>query len=84
MRTSQEVGLAVREARLGLGWTQAQLAERSGVGRDWLVRLEQGHPRLELAKVLDTFTALGLTVTIEATPPPNAESDPFASILEGL
>lgn len=84
MRTSQDVGLAVREARLKRRWTQAQLAERAGVGRDWLVRLEQGHPRLELAKVLDTFTALGLTLTIQATPQHGAESDPFASILEGL
>ena len=83
MRTSQEVGLAVRGARLKQGWTQAQLAEHAGVGRDWLVRLEQGHPRLELAKVLDTFTALGLTLSIEATPRRDAGSDPFASVLEG-
>lgn len=83
MRTSQDVGLAVREARLNHGWTQAQLAERAGVGRDWLVRLEQGHPRLELAKVLDTFTALGLSLSVEATPLHGAESDPFASVLEG-
>lgn len=40
------------------GWTQAELAQRSGVSRDLVNRLEGGSPRVELAKVLDVLSAL--------------------------
>jgi transcriptional regulator with XRE-family HTH domain len=43
--------------------TQAELARRAGVSREWLVRLERGHPRLEMQLVLDTLAAVGLTLT---------------------
>jgi HTH-type transcriptional regulator/antitoxin HipB len=84
LRTTQDVATAVRQARKERGLTQAQLAQRAGVGRDWLVRLEKGHPRLELAKVLDTFTALGLSLSVEAMPTQEPESDPFASVFKAL
>lgn len=84
LRTTQDVATAVRQARKERGLTQAQLAQLAGVGRDWLVRLEQGNPRLELAKVLDTFMALGLALSVEAAPATDAEPDPFASVFEEL
>lgn len=84
LRTTQDVATAVRQARKQRGLTQAQLAQRAGVGRDWLVRLEKGNPRLELSKVLDTFAALGLALSIEPTPTQEAQSDPFASVFKAL
>ena len=60
IRTTRDLGAAVRDARSKLHLTQSQLAQRAGVSRDWVVRLEQGHPRLELRLVLDTVAAVGL------------------------
>jgi HTH-type transcriptional regulator / antitoxin HipB len=84
LKTTQDVATAVRQARKERGLTQAQLAQRAGVGRDWLVRLEKGNPRLELSKVLDTFTALGLSLSVEAMPTHESEPDPFASVTKAL
>ncbi len=60
MRNAADVGAAIRAARRAQGLTQAQLAERAGVGRQWLVALEGGHDRAELAKVMAVLEALGL------------------------
>lgn len=40
--------------------SEAGLAERVGVGRERVVRLEQGHPRLEAQLVLDALDASGV------------------------
>ncbi|MGC4940085.1 helix-turn-helix transcriptional regulator [Kribbella sp. DT2] len=63
VHTVRDLGSAVREARAKRGLTQVDLARRAGVSREWLVRLEQGHPRLEAQLVLDTLEAVGLSVT---------------------
>ncbi|MEZ5086799.1 MAG: type II toxin-antitoxin system Y4mF family antitoxin [Tessaracoccus sp.] len=84
MKTVQDVATAVRMARKERGLTQAQVAERAGVGRDWVVRLEQGNPRLELAKVLDVLHVLGLEVTFGEVSESEAEQDPFEAVLRGL
>ncbi|WP_328524124.1 helix-turn-helix domain-containing protein [Kribbella sp. NBC_00359] len=60
IHTTRDLGAAVRDARTKRHLTQSQLAQHAGVSRDWLVRLEQGHPRLELRLVLDTVAAVGL------------------------
>ncbi|HMR49467.1 MAG TPA: type II toxin-antitoxin system Y4mF family antitoxin [Arachnia sp.] len=82
MRTVQDVATAVRLARKERGLTQAQVAERAGVGRDWVVRLEQGNPRLELSKVLDVVHVLGLEITLSDAPEP--DEDPFAAVFQTL
>ena len=84
LRTTQDVAIAVRTARNQQGLTQAQLAQRAGVGRDWLIRLEQGNPRLELSKVLDTFAALSLSLAVSEIPSPAPDSDPFAQVFGEL
>ena len=55
---------SIRQARKKLGWTQAKLAERSGVSRDWIIGLEKGKPSLELGLVLRTLKALDLRLSI--------------------
>ena len=84
LRTTQDVAIAVRTARKQQGLTQAQLAQRAGVGRDWLIRLEKGNPRLELSKVFDTFAALGLALTVVEVTAPTPDSDPFAAVFGEL
>lgn len=63
IRTTADLGALVRERRVATGTTQADLARRAGVGRGFLVRLEQGHPGLEIGRVLAVLEALDLTIT---------------------
>jgi transcriptional regulator with XRE-family HTH domain len=60
-----EVSAAVRSLRNERGWTQAELASRAQVSRDLVNRLERGSSRVELAKVLDVFSALGQLPVLE-------------------
>lgn len=83
LRTVQDVAMVVRQARKARGFTQAELARRVGVGRDWVVRLEQGNPRLELSKVLDTFAVLALSLSVSAAVDGDPD-DPFSQVFENL
>jgi HTH-type transcriptional regulator/antitoxin HipB len=64
LRTVDAVARAVREERDAHGLTQAQLAEKAGVGRRFIVDLEAGHQRAELAKVLDVLDALDIHAAV--------------------
>ncbi len=78
--TVGDLGAAVRSARRAARLSQAALAERAGVSRQWLSRLETGsNPGAELRKVLDVLAALGLAVTLGASPRLD-EDDPFAAL----
>lgn len=55
-----ELALAVRGARKQQQLTQAQLAVKAQVSRTFVVELEKGHPRAELAKVFNVIAALDL------------------------
>jgi len=73
IKTMGDLGVLVRSARTARGMTQADLAAQLKVGRDWVVRLEKGHPRLEAQRVLDALRVLG--VSLEATAPEAQSSD---------
>lgn len=64
LRTVEAVAEAVREARGELGLTQAQLATKAGVGRRFIVDLEAGHDRAELAKVLTVLEAVNIHASV--------------------
>ncbi len=70
-KTVRELGAFVRAQRRDQGLTQAELARQLGVSRDWVVRLEQGHPRLEAQRVLDALVILDVTLDLTATGKPN-------------
>lgn len=65
IRTMGDLGALVRKARTARGMTQADLAARLHMSRDWVVRLEKGHPRLEAQRVLDALRLVG--VNLDAT-----------------
>ncbi|WP_374999848.1 helix-turn-helix domain-containing protein [Aeromicrobium sp. CTD01-1L150] len=67
--TSADLGALVKEHRIEQGLTQAALAERAGVGRKLLVRLEQGRPSLEVGRVLSVLEALGVSLTADRASP---------------
>ncbi len=85
LATVRDLGAAVRAARQQAGLSQQALADRAGVPRQWVSRLETGsNPGAELRKVLDVLAALGLTVTLGPSPEPSSlDVDPFADMFGG-
>lgn len=64
IRTPLDIGLAIRERRRKFKLSQAELARKVGVGRQWIVAIEHGKSRAELGLVLRTLSALDLPLTI--------------------
>ena len=76
LRTVRDLGAAVRRARRETGLSQQALADRAGVSRQWLSRVEAGKgPSAEMGKVLDVLAALGLSVDLVTTPVVEATDD---------
>ncbi len=74
-RTTRELAAVVRHRRKTLGLTQAELAQSVGVTRTWLIDMEKGKSKVELALVLRTLAALGLVADIVAAPAMHGEVD---------
>ncbi len=60
VRTPADLGAIIRDTRKQLKLDQAALAKRIGVGRQWIIQIEHGHPRAELALVLRALDALNI------------------------
>lgn len=75
IRTPRELGLAIRRARTDRGWTQAELADRAHVGRQWLSELEGGKRTAELGRVFSVIEALQLAVTLTSAPAGHGKVD---------
>lgn len=60
IRSATDVGNVVRAARQRRRMTQHDLALAAGVSRRWIVALEAGKPRAELALVLTVLDALAV------------------------
>lgn len=71
--TAEEIGTAVRRARLAQGLRQDQLAAAAGVGLRFLIELERGKPTVRLDKVLAVLNALGCR--LELRPPSSPGRD---------
>ena len=64
IRTVDDIARAVRDRRKQLGLSQLELAERTGVSRQWLVDLERGKRTAEVWLVLRTLTAVELQIDL--------------------
>jgi transcriptional regulator with XRE-family HTH domain len=62
--TPRELGLRVRDRRLELGWSQAELARRVGMTRQWVIAFEKGSAGAALGTVLRTLSELGLVLDV--------------------
>jgi len=62
-RNARDAGAAIRARRVQRGLTQGRLAELADVGRQWLVGVERGHNRAEVAKIMAVVSALGMNLT---------------------
>ena len=81
LTTVRDLGAAVRDARRQAGLSQQAVADRAGVPRQWVSRLETGsNPGAELRKVLDLLAALELMVVL--APVPHSSKDLFDDLFE--
>jgi y4mF family transcriptional regulator len=60
IRTPTDLGAVIRDRRKQLGLGQADLASRIGVSRQWIIGVERGRARAELALVLRALDELGI------------------------
>jgi HTH-type transcriptional regulator / antitoxin HipB len=65
IRTPRELGAVLRDERRRLGLSQVDLSVKADVSRKWIVQMENGKARAELALVLRTIGVLGLVLTVE-------------------
>jgi DNA-binding XRE family transcriptional regulator len=68
IRSSQDLGRTLGDVRKLRDLTQQQLAEMTGMRRDYLSQLESSSDTLELRRLVLAFRRLGadITVTVEA------------------
>ena len=59
-----KLGSTIRDARRALSLAQSKLAERAGVSRSWLPKLESSHRGAEFEQILRVVSALGLSLNI--------------------
>jgi HTH-type transcriptional regulator/antitoxin HipB len=64
VRAGKDLGGAVREARLASGMTQEDLAERTGLGRSYLAKMESGLSVVLLDRALRALRLLGAEVVV--------------------
>jgi HTH-type transcriptional regulator / antitoxin HipB len=65
IRTPADLGAVIRDRRRQLKLDQADLAARIGVSRYWVILIEKGHPRAELALVLRALDALNVQLDVK-------------------
>ena len=68
VRTPADLGAILRDRRKQLKLDQATLAKRIGVSRQWVIEVEHGHPRAELALVLRAIDALDIHLDASIAP----------------
>lgn len=73
-----KLGALVKDTRKGHGWSQTELANRAGVSRAWLAKLEAGHRGAELEPLLRLLSALELSLLAQRAQP-GANSAPATS-----
>ena len=60
IRTTEDLGSLLREARKAQGYTQADLAEAAGVGVSYVINIEHGKPTAEIGKALHLVELLSI------------------------
>lgn len=65
MEDVQRIGAELADARTRRGWTLTDLAARSGVTRQSIAKIEDGHPRGEIGVVAQLADTLGLELAVQ-------------------
>jgi transcriptional regulator with XRE-family HTH domain len=70
VRTLRDLTASVRGRRRQLGLTQAELAARIGVSRQWLIAFEHGKGTAEIQLVLRLLDELELRISLDVISEP--------------
>ena len=65
IRSTSDLGAAIRSRRKQLGYTQAFLASYAGVSSSFLSDLENGKETIQLNKALEIISLLGMDLFIQ-------------------
>ncbi|MFC0644513.1 helix-turn-helix transcriptional regulator [Cellulomonas phragmiteti] len=72
-RTLPQLGLAIRRLRKRRHLSQADLAQRAGVSRQWVITVEQGRTHgLEVGHVMRVLDELDASLTVRDDLDPDA------------
>jgi HTH-type transcriptional regulator/antitoxin HipB len=64
VRTSKQLGAAIRRHRRSAGLSQTQLGAKTNLRQATISALERGEPGTELRTVIDLMTALGIEMVV--------------------
>lgn len=64
VRRGSDLSAVLVAARHQLGWTQAELAERIGVSRDYVGDIESGRLGMQVTRLLQSLGELGVDVIL--------------------
>lgn len=67
IKTTQQLGMAIRQRRKELQLTQTDLAMTCGTGLRFIVDLEKGKPTCQIGKALAVLRSLGLAIETGST-----------------
>lgn len=84
MRSITEVGGLIQQRRTDMGLTQAQVAHRANVSRDWIISIENGRRlTVDFERLLRTLEVLDLSIEISAMASED-QSDADRAVLDRL
>ena len=66
IRSPLQLGTLIRRARRQHGWTQTELADRTGLRQELVSRIEIGHEGTKLSSIYALFAALDLELVVDA------------------
>ncbi|EFQ84800.1 transcriptional regulator, y4mF family [Aeromicrobium marinum DSM 15272] len=82
--TPADLGTLVRNSRRERGLTQADLADLAYISRDTVIRIEQGHPRIEIGKALAALAALELALASTSSPHVGGPQQASLAVLDSV
>lgn len=65
LRTPEDAGIVMQQARLAAGLTQRELAERLGISQRYVWEMESGKDSPALRRLLDALEATGARVYVD-------------------
>ncbi|MDQ8195100.1 helix-turn-helix transcriptional regulator [Coraliomargarita sp. SDUM461004] len=74
IRSPQDLGVLLVQARKKKGLSQRQLAKEFGVSQAWISRVEQGYQKTWIGQVFRLAVYLGIDLTVEVGPSKEKES----------
>jgi len=75
VRNTSDLATAIRDLRQSKHMTQTDLAQRAGVGRQWISNVESGKSTLRFTTILALLDALDVDLTLRTREEPSLDLD---------